>query len=216
MQGPALRDPVKPGSRIAGPGHECDRHFHPLACRGRLWSNRAANPFSLPVETWMKRILVLAPNKPFLGAQIVQLPFLSELRSRDPECRITLALPFAGSSVFEEFGFHAELVTGWAESATRTLGFLGRCLAGRFSHVYSLRARSSRAGAAAFLSGARRRSGFAVPGNGPFFNERIPPRETVYLALKYLDLLNDGPRRNVSRVPDSWIWPNRSESPFRK
>jgi len=148
-----------------------------------------------------QRILVLAPNKPFLGAQIVQLPFLAELRSRHPECRVTLAVPFSGPCVFEEFRFHDDLVTGWAESPARSARFLGRCLTGRFDHVYSLRARSTRAGLAALLSGARCRSGFAVPGNRPFFNESVQPRDTVYLALKYLDLLGGGaPAEELPRV----------------
>ncbi len=152
-------------------------------------------------ECRMKRILILAPNKPFLGAQIVQLPLLSELRARNPECRTMLALPFAGPSVFGEFHFHDELVDGWAESATRTLRFLSMCASRRFDEVYSLRARSTRTGLAALISGARRRTGFAVSGNGGFFNCRIRPREDVYLALKYLDLLGkDGPAEGIPPV----------------
>jgi heptosyltransferase-2 len=150
------------------------------------------------------RILVLGPNKPFLGAQIVQIPFLSELRSRYPQSRITLALPFSETSLFEEFRFHDELLRGYAESGAQTLRFFARCVLQRYDRVYSLRARSARSGVAAWLTGARRRYGFAANGSRLFFNRRVSPREDVYLALKYLDLLGD--EEPPSEVPSVPLW----------
>jgi len=163
-----------------------------------------------------QRILVLAPNKPFLGAQLVQLPFLSELRSRNPEAVITLALPFSGPSVFETFVFHDEIVAGWAESRRATARFAGGVVGGRFDCVYSLRGRSARAGLVTLCSGARRRVGYRLGGSRLFFNVRVRPRERVYLALKYLDLL-DGGRDEVPEVP---LWTpeieRRVEALFRE
>lgn len=147
----------------------------------------------------MDRIIVLAPKKPFLGAQLVQLPFLSELRARHPRSRIMLALPFSGSSIFEEFRFHDDLVTGWAESSGGTAGFVRRIIRFRPDGVFSLRARSARSGLVALLSGARRRVGYDLPGNRFFFTEQVRPREQVYLGLKYLDLLGER-RREMPKV----------------
>jgi ADP-heptose:LPS heptosyltransferase len=153
-------------------------------------------------------LLVLAPNKPFLGAQVVQLPFLSELRARHPEERITLAVPFRGPTLFEEFRYHDSLVRGWAETASGTLALLG-ATAGRFREVYSLRARSTRAGVVALLSGARRRFGFDVRGQRAFFNRPVCPREDVYLALKYLDLLGD--EEPWQSLPELGLWSAETE-----
>ncbi|MCK4547545.1 MAG: glycosyltransferase family 9 protein [Candidatus Eisenbacteria sp.] len=159
---------------------------------------------SQPASRIPERILVLVPNKPFLGAQLVQLPFLSELRSRYPQSRITLALPFSGGSIFEEFRFQNELVGGYMETTRRTLQFLVRCAAHRHDCVYSLRARSARTGLAALVTGARRRIGFGVPGNRFFFNEIVGPREDAYLALKYMDLLEGGRQRVTLPRVDLW------------
>jgi len=139
------------------------------------------------------KILVLGPNKPFLGAQIVQLPFLSGLRARWEEARITLALPFSGPTLFEEIRFHDVLDQGWAGSPARTLRLMLRSAVSGIDAVYSLRARSTRTGLVALASGARRRFGFETAGGRLFYRPSVPPRERVYLALKYLDLLGGGP-----------------------
>jgi ADP-heptose:LPS heptosyltransferase len=138
-------------------------------------------------------IAVLAPNKPFWGARIVQIPFFRVLRARHPGARVSVVTP-AEAGDFVTWGLADDVQTyrrgeGWE-------GWIGPHAALRRTapdRVYNLRRWSVPCGLAATLSRGRR-IGFVGGLRSPFLDECIRYDSTIYLAARYLSLVEESVR----------------------
>jgi ADP-heptose:LPS heptosyltransferase len=138
-------------------------------------------------------VAVLGPNKPFWGARIVQIPFFRALRERHPGARVTVITPVDAGD-FVAWGLADGVLPyrrggGWR-------GWAGPPVALRRAApdaVYNLRRWSVPCGLAATLSRGRR-VGFAGGLRARWLDERVRYDSTIYLAARYLSLVEAGVR----------------------
>jgi len=132
------------------------------------------------------RVAVLAPNKPFWGARIVQIPFLQALRETFPKAEVHVHSPVEAA---------AELVR-WrlvdshrAYARGRWAGLLAELRHHRPDRVYNLRRKSA---GCALATGAQRgvRIGYDEGLFARFLDERIPYDSRIYLATRYVALMH--------------------------
>lgn len=147
----------------------------------------AAPPAGAPV------VAVLLPNKPFFGARIVQVPFLRALRERNPDARMLLFAPAEGADEFIRWrlGDEVQRVGGRA-------GLPGAVRRHRPQVVFNLRRKSASSCLAAAFAGSRR-VGFDSGLLSRLLDERVRYDSSVYLASRYVSLLEPAARGAADR-----------------
>jgi ADP-heptose:LPS heptosyltransferase len=162
-------------------------------------------------------IAVLAPNKPFWGARIVQVPFLRALRERFPGTPVHLHSPVPAAADFVQWG----LADSWSSyrtdgGRTRWLALAAEIRRSRPERVYNLRRWSARCCAVAALSPGWR-AGFAGGFLGSRLDETVPYDSAIYLASRYVALADgrapDG--RDDRSVPLFRRWMEERAAPER-
>ncbi len=142
-------------------------------------------------------IAVILPRKPFWGARIVQVPFLQALRDRHREHRILLFASDDGAEEFVRWRLGDETRPAHGRAALP-----GAVRRERPTVVLNLRRKSTTSCIAAGFSGARR-IGFDDGPLARLLDERVPYDAHVYLASRYLSLLDPEVRsgRDTRTIP---------------
>ena len=144
-----------------------------------------------------KRILVLRYR--FIGDTILTVPFLRNLRRAEPDAHIAWMVAPGSSGVVQGIPYVDELlfwdpVTIHADSrgGHRTLGqktgFIRSLREKRFDTAYVLK-RSFSSALIAYLSGARKRVGFATEGRGFLLTGRVPYSVDRHEVQNFLEVL---------------------------
>ena len=147
-------------------------------------------------------IAVLLPNKPFWGARIVQVPFLRALRDRHPESRVLLFAASEGAEEFVRWRLCDEVHR--VEGRASLPGALRRA---RPEVVLNLRRKSTTSCLVAGFSRSRR-IGFDAGLLARLLDERVKYDSFVYLASRYVSLLEPGVRdgRDARTIPLFTAW----------
>jgi ADP-heptose:LPS heptosyltransferase len=138
----------------------------------------------------INRIVVFAPNKPFFGANILQLPFFQHLRHNFTNAEIIIWSPVKASSMMLNNGLADKLYIykNWKDYFKITV-FLWRY---KPDIVFNLRWHSEGLNFITALSGANLRVGFKTSSPFLFFFNRKPKyNEDIYMSMRYLELLKD-------------------------
>lgn len=138
----------------------------------------------------VKRIVVLAPNKPFFGANILQLPFFQHLRHNFSNAEIVIWSPVKASAMMLNHGLADKLYIyeNWKDYF-KLIAYLWRYSP---DIVFNLRWYSEGLNFSTALSGAHLKIGFKT--SSPFvlfFNRKVKYNEDIYMSLRYLELLKD-------------------------
>ncbi len=148
------------------------------------------------------RIAVFVPNKPFLGARIVQIPFFVALRRRFPGAEIRLYSPVPEARDFADWG----LADSWRGydlgRATRWLRLVADVRRWRPDRVFNLRRKSFACSfAAAFAPGESR--GYREGLLSRLLDEVRAYDSSIYLAARYVSLLEPDVRdgRDTASTP---------------
>jgi ADP-heptose:LPS heptosyltransferase len=137
----------------------------------------------------VKRIVVFAPNKPFFGANILQLPFFQHLRANFPDARIILWSTVKTSEMIINLHLADELhyYRRGMKDYPKILRFLR---SEKIDIAFNLRWASEGINLMTGLSGAKLRIGFKESGVFSWLlNRRVPMEKQNYMSLRYLDLL---------------------------
>ncbi len=149
-----------------------------FSCMGR---RRRHGPID---DREIRRILVFEFQ--FLGDVVMATPALRALRKRFPEASITLAGPAAAAGIERHLPWVDEVVTfdcPWAShrydwaALVRTCRFVKRLRSAPWDLAVEIRG-DLRHIVLAFLSGARRRVGFAITGGGYLLTDVVPYDDT--------------------------------------
>ncbi len=138
-------------------------------------------------------VAVLLPNKPFFGARIVQVPFLRALRERHPDARVVLIAASDGADEFIRWRLCDEV-----QRVSGRAGLPGAVRRHRPQLVFNLR-RKSTASCLAAAFGGTRRIGYDEGLLSRLLDERVKYDPTVYIAARYLALLEPGARAEPDR-----------------
>ena len=144
-----------------------------------------------PFYDKVRRIAVLAPNKKFLGAQIVTIPFYRALKSRFPAALINVYSPCPEASFLTELGLAEQVYIYDLKAGIKDFFRLASLIKKeKYDTVFVMRNRSERDDLLAFLSGASIKAGFngAVIA-GVVLDHSYKYNKKRYRALNYLDLL---------------------------
>ena len=163
-----------------------------------------------------KRILVLRYR--FIGDTILTVPFLRNLRWAEPEAYIAWMVAPGSAGVVQEIPYVDELlfwdpVTIHADSrgGHRTLGqktgFIRSLREKRFDTVYVLK-RSFSSALIAYLSGARKRVGFATEGRGFLLTNKVPYRHDQHEVLNFLEVLRADGVPVIDDYLECWLTPD--------
>lgn len=153
-------------------------------------------------EAHQPPVAVILPRKPFWGARIVQVPFLQALRDRHPAQRILLFAAEDGAEEFVRWRLGDEI-----RSASGRAALPGAVRREKPGFVLNLRRKSTTSCIAAGLSGARR-LGFDEGPLARLLDERVPYDSHIYLASRYLSLLQPEVRggRDAHTIPQFRRW----------
>jgi heptosyltransferase-2 len=163
-----------------------------------------------------KRILILRYR--FIGDTILTVPFLRNLRRAEPEAYIAWMVAPGSAGVVQGIPYVDELlfwdpVTIHADSrgGHRTLGqktgFIREIREKRFDTVYVLK-RSFSSALIAYLSGARKRVGFATEGRGFLLTTRVPYRHDHHEVQNFLEVLRADGVPVIDDYLESWLTPD--------
>ena len=163
-----------------------------------------------------KRILVLRYR--FIGDTILTVPFLRNLRRAEPDAYIVWMVAPGSAGVVQGIPYVDELlfwdpVTIHADSrgGHRTLrqktGFIRSLREKRFDTVYVLK-RSFSSALIAFLSGARKRVGFATEGRGFLLTRSVPYNADRHEVLNFLEVLRADGVPVIDDYLESWLTPD--------
>jgi ADP-heptose:LPS heptosyltransferase len=144
----------------------------------------------MPGREGRMKIAVLGPNKPFWGARIVLVPFLRALRNLYPGATVRLHSPVRPTAELLRWGLIDEHRTYRRAAWTRVLADLRRWWPDR---VYNLRRKSAGMCLATAAAGGRR-IGYAEGLLTRFLDERAVYDSHVYLATRYLALVDESVR----------------------
>lgn len=132
------------------------------------------------------RIAVLAPNKPYWGARIVQIPFLQALREVFPKAEVHVHSPVEAAAELVRWRLadsHRPYVRGaWA-------GVLAEIRRRRPERIYNLRRKSS---GCSLVTAAQRgtRVGYHEGVFARFLDERVSYDSRIYMATRYVSLVH--------------------------
>jgi ADP-heptose:LPS heptosyltransferase len=148
-----------------------------------------------PKKAQIHRIVVFAPNKRFFGANILQIPFFQNLRSKFPDSEIVIWSPEDASSMMVKLNLANKLyVYQGSKSYPKMLFWLWKY---RPDIVFNLRATSEGLNLLTGLSFAGLRVGFkTISPFGFLLNGKAVLNDETYMAYYYLNLLkplNRGP-----------------------
>jgi len=136
----------------------------------------------------VKRIIVLAPNKLFFGANLLQLPFFQHLRRNFPQAEIIIWSPerASGMMVEQKLADKLYLYKSWKDYFRIILSIWKQ----RPDIIFNLRWYSEGLNLVTGLSFAKLRIGFKT--FSPFIfllNGKVKLNDYTYMARLYLDLL---------------------------
>ncbi|MDD2308836.1 MAG: lipopolysaccharide heptosyltransferase II [Desulfuromonadaceae bacterium] len=164
-----------------------------------------------------KRILVLRYR--FIGDTILTVPFMRNLRRAEPDAYIAWVVAPGTAAVVDGIPYVDELIywdpvtihadsTGTHKTFGDKVKFIRDLRARRFDKVYVLK-RSFGSALIGYLSGARKRIGFATEGRSFLLTTTIPYRHDQHEVQNFLDVL----RADGIPVTDDYLeyWTSRAE-----
>ena len=164
-------------------------------------------------ENAHKKILVLRYR--FIGDTILTVPFMRNLRRAEPDAYIAWVVAPGSSEIVQGIPYVDELifwdpVTIHADSrgTHKTFGdklrFIRDLRARRFDKIYVLK-RSFGSALIGYLSGARKRIGFATEGRGFLLTEGVPYRHDQHEVQNFLDVLRADGVPVVDNYLEAWL-----------
>lgn len=173
----------------------------------------------MPHKNTRKKILVLRYR--FIGDTILTVPFLRNLRRAEPDALIAWVVAPGSSEVVQGIPYVDELifwdpVTIHADSrgTHKTFGdklrFIRELRARRFDKVYILK-RSFGSALIGYLSGARKRIGFATEGRSFLLTRSVPYRSEQHEVLSFLDVLKADGIPVEDDYLESWVTPQETD-----
>jgi len=133
-------------------------------------------------------IAVIVQNKPFFGAVIAQIPFLSGLRIKHPNSSITILSPVKTAILFKQLALCDEIFF-FHNSKANLAKYISSNFK-RFDFIYSLRKRSELSFIMSLLLG-KYRVGYLYNNKYPIFNRSVSFDKNTYIANNYVKLLKD-------------------------
>lgn len=166
-----------------------------------------------------KQILVLRYR--FIGDTILTVPFLRNLRYAEPDARITWVVSPGTTDVVAGIPYVDELLVwdpvtihsdsgGTHKTITQKWQFIRDLRSHRFDTVYVLK-RSFGSAVMAFLSGARRRIGFATEGRSFLLTKAVPYRHDQHEVENFLDVLRADSIPIVDDQLEAWLTPDEQQ-----
>jgi ADP-heptose:LPS heptosyltransferase len=131
----------------------------------------------------MKKIAILAPNKDFFGATIVQFPFFQSLKAAYPDSEIKVWSSVKIANVLKKYSLCDEVID---DEKKGFFSFLSSLRNYSPDLIINMRPFSEKTSLVTLLTSARKKISFTKKknGNGVYQNTQ------VYIAYSYLDLLN--------------------------
>jgi heptosyltransferase-2 len=151
----------------------------------------------MPHKKFLNKILVLRYR--FIGDTILTVPFLRNLRRAEPDAYIAWVVAPGSSEIVQGIPYVDELIywdpvtihadsRGTHKTLGDKLGFIRKLRARRFDKVYVLK-RSFGSALIGYLSGARKRIGFATEGRSFLLTTAVPYRHDQHEVQNFLDVL---------------------------
>lgn len=160
-----------------------------------------------------KKILVLRYR--FIGDTILTVPFLRNLRLAEPDAYIAWVVAPGTAAVVDGIPYVDELIfwdpvtihadsTGTHKTFGDKVKFIRDLRARRFDKVYVLK-RSFGSALIGYLTGARKRIGFATEGRSFLLTRSVPYRSEQHEVLSFLDVLKADDIPVVDDYLESWV-----------
>ena len=173
----------------------------------------------MPHKKSLKKILVLRYR--FIGDTILTVPFLRNLRRAEPDAYIAWVVAPGSSEVVQGIPYVDELIfwdpvtihadsRGTHKTFGDKLGFIHDLRARHFDKVYILK-RSFGSALIGYLSGARKRIGFATEGRSFLLTRSVPYRSEQHEVLSFLDVLKADGIPVEDDYLESWVTPQETD-----
>ena len=157
----------------------------------------------------------------FIGDTILTVPFLRNLRQAEPDAFIAWMVAPGSSEVVRGIPYVDELIfwdpvtihadsRGTHKTFGKKIKFIRELRARNFDKVYVLK-RSFGSALIGFLSGARKRIGFATEGRIFLLTRPVPYRSEQHEVLSFLDVLKADGIPVEDDYLESWVTPQETD-----